>query len=401
MPAAIEEDYTSRIEALCSEGNDLIEEMESYQDYWDDKFNQEGKIGAFYKKLVNEISLLCIALRDYAAFSTELILDSDLSKEEKADALENINKLIYEDAYEAIDSKIYKGLLDDLKEKFGDGILATQPKDAWADEYHYITVDEKVWNEDAHDDVHFLNYKTHQAIKNLYDEANFFAGFGMSGRMIEVITSFNNATDELKAFSDIHTGNENSAIETPEVIQKKEELSAYLDEWFGQVVEENENNPYTEESYQAFSDTTLKARAVINNKRSTLEDLENAQKAFDDAWYALTPTYKTVDYASLLNSPDTYKDELITKTGQVSAITPSGWDDTYGAITLSTGEGDLDLILVMYPLSILESELVKDESVTVYGSYRGTVDVGDLLNSSTFKGIEIPGIVATKIMYNE
>ena len=71
---AIKKEYTSRITALCSEGEELLEEIETYDDYLNDYFGDKNKVENFYKKVVAETNILCITLRDYAAYYVELIM---------------------------------------------------------------------------------------------------------------------------------------------------------------------------------------------------------------------------------------------------------------------------------------------------------------------------------------
>lgn len=231
---AIEKDYTSKIETLCSEGESLLSEITSYEDY----FNNVDKVQAFYEKIVTETEILCRMLQEYAALYTELIINSNLEDEEKAAAMEGVYTIVYKNAYDAIDSQLYRGLLDELTNTFLNGILKSMPEDAWADEYHYLVADEKLWNEDARDDVYYFNYKTHKAVKYLCDEESFILPYGNNTRAAEVLANFNetltksqpqgvladsvtsNNTDKLST-----TTNENSAATSKTSSSTKEEYT--------------------------------------------------------------------------------------------------------------------------------------------------------------------------------
>lgn len=283
---AIKKEYTSRITALCSEGEELLEEIETYDDYLNDYFGDKNKVENFYKKVVAETNILCITLRDYAAYYVELIMNSDLSDKEQTAAIERLNTLIYEDAYKAINDNIYNGLLDDFNDQFLNGFLETMPKDAWADEYAYMKADEAMWLQNAYDDVYYINHKTRKAVEHLLKEGQKYITFGVSVRMTNVLADFKEALEDLKFHSGLIT---EVTIKTPATKEERAEVKDYLAKWDDEAAKKHEENPYTEESYKAFTEASRKALVICNAKSSSLEDIQAAQKAYDDAWYALTP----------------------------------------------------------------------------------------------------------------
>lgn len=286
IDGAIEKEYTSRIEALCSEGENLLNEIATYDDYLNDYFNGDNKVKTFYKKVVDETNILCVTLCEYAVLYVELAMNSDLSDKERNTAVENLNKLIYEDAYKAIDDNIYNGLLADFNDEFLDGILKEMPEDAWADEFTQMKTDEAMWLQSAYDDVYYANYKTHKAIDYLLKDTKTYLSFSVSTRMINVLAEFKETLENLKLHSGIIT---ESTIKTPATKEERTEVKAYIDKWDDEAAKNHEVNPYTEESYNAFTEASRTARIVCNAKNSSIEDIKAAQKAYDDAWYGLTP----------------------------------------------------------------------------------------------------------------
>lgn len=291
----IEKEYTSRIEALCSEGENLLNEITTYDDYLNDYFNGDNKVKTFYKKVVDETNILCVTLCDYAILYVELAMNSDLSDKERKTAAENLNKLIYEDAYKAIDDNIYNGLLDDFNDKFLDDILKEMPEDAWADEFSQMKADEAMWLQSAYDDVYYVNHKTHKAIEYLLKDTKAYLSFRVSARMINVLAEFKETLDNLKFHSGVIT---ESTTKEPATKEERAKVKAYLDKWDDEAAKAHEANPYTEESYEVFTEASKTARIVCNAKSSSIEDIEAAQKAYDDAWYGLTPIENTPQEAT-------------------------------------------------------------------------------------------------------
>lgn len=283
---AIEKEYTSRIAALCSEGEELLEEIETYDDYLNDYFGDENKVETFYKKVVTETNILCITLRDYAAYYVELIMNSDLSGEERNAAAERLNTLIYKNAYTAIDDNIYNGLLDDFNNQFLNGVLETMPKNGWADEYTQMKSDEAMWLQNAYDDIYYINHKTHKAVEYLLNVGETYLSAGVSVRMTNVLADFKESLENLKFHSGLIT---EATTKTPATKEERSEVKDYLAKWDDEAAKNHEENPYTEESYKAFTEASRKALVICNAKSSSLEDIQAAQKAYDDAWYALTP----------------------------------------------------------------------------------------------------------------
>ncbi len=89
----------------------------------------------------------------------------------------------------------------------------------------------------------------------------------------------------------------------------KSEFLAYLDEWDTKTAANHGTDPYTADSYNAFTKASKTARATANNPDATPEDIEQAKKAYDDAWYALETISSTANTVtpSFKKSMDEYE----------------------------------------------------------------------------------------------
>lgn len=112
-------DVETTIEALNTEYENLITEVDTYEEY---KNNVE-KVEAFYGKIRTETSNLCIRLREYAVMYSEYLLASNMSYDEKYDEIDWIYDFLYNDACDEIYDEIYNGLMEDMYDAFYDGVI--------------------------------------------------------------------------------------------------------------------------------------------------------------------------------------------------------------------------------------------------------------------------------------
>lgn len=413
---AIEEEYTSRINALKTEAEALINELNTANAY----IANSDRVKDFYQQIMEETNTLCILMKEYAVRYAELILASDLSDGDKRDALDGIYDYIYEDASDEIYDEIYDTILDDLYDAFYDGVLDDRPDSISYEEWDYITTDEYDQLDYARDVVYFLRnrlssdvYKFRSNIRTALYNSGTERAQNKIDELKESIEKAkqlsglinggsNNAQTNTANAADINNAEESTAAAAPQ--EERDGLLAYLDKWDAQAAENHKVDPYTKASYEAFSNSSKAARNLIEKSGTTSEDLKKAQDAYDDAWYALetmSSQYQSVSYVNLVNSPESYKGQLITKTGIVGAVAPNKKDSDTGLISISTGEADFDMIFILYPLNILDDNITEGTTITVYGTYYGTLDSGDVLKNSALSGVPIPNIYADSIVVSE
>lgn len=164
LETRIEEHLTGRIESLKSRGADLRTEIDSYDKYCD----QSQKVSDYYATVEEETNLMCIMLREYAATYGRMILESDMSNEDKCKAVDGIKDCIYDDACDEINDEIYARLMDDMNDHFYDGILKDGEKSAEYSEWYDVFSNEYSQWYDTSSKVYSLYYDAASDIYSFY-----------------------------------------------------------------------------------------------------------------------------------------------------------------------------------------------------------------------------------------
>lgn len=407
---AIEEEYTSRINTLKTEAEALISELNTPDAY----IANSDKVKDFYQQIVEETNTLCILMKEYAVRYAELILSSDLSDGDKRDALDGIYDYIYEDASDEIYDEIYDTILDDLYDAFYDGVLDDHPDSVSYEEWDYVTTDEYDQLDYTRDVVYFLKnrlssdvYKFRSNIRTaLYNsdteraqnKIDEFKKSIESAKQLSGLTNAgsNNAQTDTANTANVNNIQESAVAAAPQ--EERDELLAYLDKWDAQAAENHKVDPYTEESYKAFNEASQAAREIINENKSTSEDLQVTQKAYDDAWYKLTTVssndYGVYSYTDIARTPEEYEGIPMTFSGKVVQVING--DDEIQLRVATDGSYD-DVILVGYSSDLLNWRVLEDDMITIYGTCLGLYTY-----QSTLKGaISIPAIYADGIVLSE
>ena len=102
------------IASLYSDWEALSQEIDSYEKYC----KNQSVVSDFYEKVMDETEQMCIIIYEYSAVYARMILDSDMSDEDKYDCIEGINKFIYDDICELINDEIYEDLLGDMHDYY-------------------------------------------------------------------------------------------------------------------------------------------------------------------------------------------------------------------------------------------------------------------------------------------
>lgn len=112
LEGIIAKDVENTINALNREWEPIAASVKTYGEY----INNAEKIEAFYEKVTSESELANIRLQSYAIKYAELIMSSDMSKENKYDAFDDLCDYIYEDSADDLYDGIYEGLLENMYE---------------------------------------------------------------------------------------------------------------------------------------------------------------------------------------------------------------------------------------------------------------------------------------------
>ena len=164
MEARIEEHLASTIDSLNTRWEDLAAEIDTYEKYVE---NAE-RVSGFYQTVIAETEQMCIMLYEYSAAYARMILDSDLSADDKYDAIEGINDCLYEDACDEINDEIYEGLLDNMNDYFYEGILNDAQDDVdYSDWYDVCSSEYNQWYDTA-SEVYGLYYDAASEIYSFY-----------------------------------------------------------------------------------------------------------------------------------------------------------------------------------------------------------------------------------------
>ncbi len=160
----IEEHLDHAISSLASRWETLSAEIDTYEKY----VEHPEKVSDFYQTIETETEQMCIMLREYSAAYARMILDSDMSADDKYDAVDGINDCLYDDACDEIHDEIYEGILDDMNDYFYEGILDDAQDDVnYSDWYDVISKEYDQWY-DTSSEVYGLYYDTSSDIYSFY-----------------------------------------------------------------------------------------------------------------------------------------------------------------------------------------------------------------------------------------
>lgn len=164
LEARIEEHLAASIASLNTQWETLAAEIDTYEKYVE---NTE-RVSEFYQTVIVETEQMCIMLYEYSAAYARMILDSDMSADDKYDAIDGINDCLYEDACDEINDEIYEGLLDEMNDHFYEGILDNAQDDVdYSDWYDVCSEEYSQWYDTA-SEVYGLYYDTASEIYSFY-----------------------------------------------------------------------------------------------------------------------------------------------------------------------------------------------------------------------------------------
>ncbi len=160
----IEEHLAGAMEALRLEWETLSEEVDTYEKYC----NDTQTVASFYQTIIDETEQMCILLYEYSAVYARMILDSDMSADDKYQAMDGIYDCLYDDGCEEINDEIYGGILDEMYDFFYEGILEDAKDDVnYSDWYDVCSEEYSQWY-DTCSEVYGLYYDTASDIYSFY-----------------------------------------------------------------------------------------------------------------------------------------------------------------------------------------------------------------------------------------
>lgn len=355
LETRIEEHLAASIASLNTQWEELAAEIDTYEKYVE---NAE-QVSEFYETVIAETEQMCIMLYEYSAAYARMILDSDMSADDKYDAIDGINDFLYEDACDEINDEIYEGLLDEMNDHFYEGILDDAQDDVdYSDWYDVCSEEYSQWYDTA-SEVYGLYYDAASEIYSFYyDMASELYGRDFERaekiyeRFLEKIAKAKgqdsgNANSDATFDTTLRTASTVEELETVVDAHVTECVQALWSEWEALAAEVDTFEEYMDsiESIEAFHthvedsasqifvmicDYGATYAELILQSDSSTKDMYNAFEDFKDCIYEdACEIVKDEIYEDLLNEIKDYYYEGIINDAK-DDIQYSDWSDARG-----------------------------------------------------------------------
>ncbi len=146
----VEKDVGDTIAVLNSEYEQLKAELNTFDIY----LANADKMEAFYEKINVTNRNLCIRMYEYSLNYAEIIINSDMTFDDKYDELDNLLDDVYDDAGDEILDGIYDGILEDMLDDYYDGIIENGQDTVEYSTWYHARSDEYEWWYDTRSDVY-------------------------------------------------------------------------------------------------------------------------------------------------------------------------------------------------------------------------------------------------------
>lgn len=157
-------DITQTINQTNLKWQALKADITDYDEYVD---NAE-RVEEYYDEINDVIENTCIRMQKYTVQYAELIMESDMSNDDKYDKFEDLLDCIYEDAFDSLYSDIYEDLLDDMRESFYEGVLNDSNDGSSYSEWYDVHFEEYSNWYDTRSDVYNNYYDARVDIYSFY-----------------------------------------------------------------------------------------------------------------------------------------------------------------------------------------------------------------------------------------
>jgi len=146
----VEKDVGDTIAVLNSEYEQLKAELNTFDIY----LANADKMEAFYEKINVTNRNLCIRMYEYSLNYAEIIINSDMTFDDKYDELNNLLDDVYDAAGDEILDGIYDGILEDMLDDYYDGIIENGQDTVEYSTWYHARSDEYEWWYDTRSDVY-------------------------------------------------------------------------------------------------------------------------------------------------------------------------------------------------------------------------------------------------------
>lgn len=222
----IEEHLDGLLESLGSRWKTLAAETDTYDKYCDNA----TKVSDFYQTIADETNQMCIMLFDYSAVYARMILDADMSNEEKYEAIDGINDCLYKDACDKIHDEVYKGILDKMNDYYYDGILEDAQDETDYSEWYDVYSDEYSQWYDTGSDVYSTYYDAASDIYAFYYDLSGELYAGDMERAEKTYEKFLHKIDKAKGIGSMEGTDADANLDTAILMASSvDELEATVD----------------------------------------------------------------------------------------------------------------------------------------------------------------------------
>lgn len=355
LEARIEEHLATTIASLNTQWEELAAEIDTYEKYVE---NGE-RVSDFYQTVIDETDQMCIMLYEYSAAYARMVLDSDMSADDKYDAIDGINDCLYEDACDEINDEIYEDLLDDMNDYFYEGILNDSQDDVdYSDWYDVCSEEYSQWY-DTTSEVYGLYYDAASEIYSFYYDMaselysrDYERAEKVYGRFLDKIAKAKgqgtgNVNTDATFDTTLRTANSVEELETVIEAHVTECVQALWAEWEALAADIDTFDEYMEsvepvEAFHAHIEDSASqifvmicdygavyAELILQSGSST-KDMYNAFEGFKDCIYEdACEIVKDEIYEDLLDEIKDYYYEGLIKDAKDS-VRYSDWSDARG-----------------------------------------------------------------------
>lgn len=222
----IEEHLDGLIKSLYSRWEALSVEIDTYEKYCDDV----TKVSEFYETVIDETNQMCIMLLDYSAVYARMILDADMSNNERYMAIDGINDCLYDDACDEIHDEIYEGILDEMNDYFYEGILDDAQDRANYSNWYDVCSDEYSQWYDTSSEVYSIYYDVASDIYSFYYDLSGELYSGDMERAEKIYEKFLQKIDKAKGIGSADSTLSDATFDTTiRTVTSVEELETTVD----------------------------------------------------------------------------------------------------------------------------------------------------------------------------
>ena len=150
----------------------------------------------------------------------------------------------------------------------------------------------------------------------------------------------------------------------------------------------------TDTSYEETEDTGYEDEEYEDDEYDDEEDEMTDEEVLQSAKNYKTGQCKEISYENLARNPEKHEMKQIKISGRVVQLIEG--DDNYYELRVAVNDDYDTIIYVTYDHRILESRILEDDYITLYGTFMGTITYESTMGGN----ITIPSMLAGKIVFD-